>query len=144
VGTARRESASAPPEDPGDPPPIIFDRFCAFAKEQNRGLFSALEGGRLVARDGGRIEIQLATSLAVRRLEARIGELEAVCERFFGGPTRVTLTASEPPTPGSAPGPADDRAVRQRKEALSHPNVNQALEILGGEIVEIRPLGGER
>ncbi len=41
-------------------------------------------------------------------------------------------------------GPGEDRARRQRKEALSHPNVNQALEILGGEIVEIRPLGGER
>jgi DNA polymerase-3 subunit gamma/tau len=48
----------------------------------------------------------------------------------------------EPPEAKSGSGA--DRARRQRKEALSHPNVNQALEILGGEIVEIRPLGGER
>jgi len=32
--------------------------------------------------------------------------------------------------------------VRQRRrEALAHPAVNAALEILGGEVVEIRPLG---
>jgi DNA polymerase-3 subunit gamma/tau len=144
VGTASLESATVPPEEPGAPRPIIYDRLCAFAQEQNRGLFAALEGGRLVAQDEGRIEIELATSVGVRRLMARIGELEAVCKRFFGRPTRVTLTAKERLVPGSDPGPADDRALRQRKEALSHPNVNQALEILGGEIVEIRPLGGER
>jgi len=147
AGAASRESAirpTSPPEDPDAPPPIVYDRLCAYAQEQNRGLFTALEGGRLVARDEGRIELELATGVAARRLEGRIGELEAVCERFFGRPTRVALTAKERPTPGSDPGPTADRALRQRKEALSHPNVNQALEILGGEIVEIRPLGGER
>jgi hypothetical protein len=30
----------------------------------------------------------------------------------------------------------------QRREALNHPSVNAALEILEGEIVDIRPLGG--
>jgi hypothetical protein len=31
---------------------------------------------------------------------------------------------------------------RARQEALRHPAVNDALEILAGEILEIRPLGG--
>jgi len=30
---------------------------------------------------------------------------------------------------------------QQRQEALDHPTVNAALEILGGEVLEIRPLG---
>jgi hypothetical protein len=30
----------------------------------------------------------------------------------------------------------------RRREALNHPAVNSALEILDGEILEIRPLGG--
>ena len=144
VGTASSKPATPLPEDPSTPPPIVYDRLCALAQEQNRGLFAALEGGRLVAREEGRIQIELATSVAARRLETRIGELEEVCERFFGRPTRVTLATKESPAAGPDPGPADDRALRKRKEALSHPNVNQALEILGGEIVEIRPLGGEQ
>jgi hypothetical protein len=37
---------------------------------------------------------------------------------------------------------ADDEAVRQRRrEALSHPAINATLEILGGEVIEIRSLG---
>jgi len=37
---------------------------------------------------------------------------------------------------------ADDEAVRQRRrEALAHPAINATLEILGGEVIEIRSLG---
>jgi len=143
-GTAGSESRPPLPEDPSTPPAIIYDRLCALAQERNRGLFAALEGGHLVAREEGRIQIELPTSVATRRLQGRIGELEEVCERLFGRPTKVTLTARENATPRPEHGPGQDRARRQRKEALSHPNVNQALEILGGEIVEIRPLGGGR
>ena len=96
------------------------------------------------AREEGRIQIELPTSVAAQRLESRIGELEGVCERLFGTPTRVTLTTRERTAKAPDSGPEDDPAVRQRKEALSHPNVNQALEILGGEILEIRPVGGGR
>ena len=35
----------------------------------------------------------------------------------------------------------DEEARRRRKDALDHPAVNAALEILEGEILEIRPLG---
>jgi hypothetical protein len=45
--------------------------------------------------------------------------------------------------PAAAPRAAgpDPLAQRRRQEALNHPAVNEALEILQGEIVEIRPLG---
>jgi hypothetical protein len=82
--------------------------------------------------------------VATHQLEARIGELEQICERFFGEPTRVALSTRDSATPEPDGDPGEDLARRRRKEALSHPNVNQALEILGGEIVEIRPLGGSR
>ncbi len=130
-------------EDPGTPLPVVYDRLRALAQERNRGLFAALEGGRLVAMEDDRVEIELPTSVATRRIEARLGELEEVCERFFGRRTRVALTAREDAAPGAPDDGADrDLARRQRNDALSHPSVNQALEILGGEILEIRPLGG--
>ncbi len=135
------------PEPPGaapEPAPLgqVFDRLRAFAQEANRGLFAALEGGRLVARTDETLRIALPSRVAVRRLEARSADLQAVCERFFGRALGVVLEAE-----GAAPDAAPRAAVqgplaqRRRQEALDHPVVNEALEILGGEILEIRTLG---
>jgi len=142
AGTTPIESRGNLPEDSSTSLTVVYDRLRALAQEQNRGLFAALEGGRLVAKEAGRIQIELPTSVATRQLQARTGDLEQVCERFFGEPTRVTLSTKDSATSGPDNGLGEDRARRQRQEALNHPNVNQALEILGGEIVEIRPLGG--
>jgi hypothetical protein len=46
--------------------------------------------------------------------------------------------------PAGPAAPENDLARRRRQAALDHPNLNDALEILGGEIVEIRPVGGGR
>jgi DNA polymerase-3 subunit gamma/tau len=133
-------------EEEAGPPPAsldqVFDRLRAFAQEANRGLFAALEGGRLAARSEETLRIALPSAIAVRRLEARSGELAAVCERFFGRALRVVLEV-EGEGPAAAPRAAgpDPLAQRRRQEALNHPAVNEALEILQGEIVEIRPLG---
>jgi hypothetical protein len=145
VAAAPEESGAAELGEPaGDAPlPVVFDRLRGFAQQANRGLFAALEGGRLVARTDETIRIALPSAIAVRRLEARLAELEAVALRFFGGPRRVVLESDGPAaeaTPRAA-GP-DPLAQRRRQEALNHPAVNQALEILQGEIVEIKPLGG--
>ena len=157
----RSEAAPAPaaaappePEPAGEPEPdlaepaaeaplpLVFDRLRNFAQQANRGLFAALEGGRLAARTGETLRIALPSAIAVRRLEGRLAELSAVVERFFGRPHQVVLEADGGPAEAAprAAGP-DPLAQRRRQEALNHPAVNQALEILEGEIVEIKPLG---
>jgi DNA polymerase-3 subunit gamma/tau len=143
-GSDAADNRSDAVEHADGPAPIVYDRLCALAQESNRGLFAALDGGRLVNRQDGQIHIELPTSVATRRIQMRIADLEAVCERFFGEPTRVTLTARNGESPKTHQGSGGEHLRRQRQEALNHPNVNQALEILGGEIVEIRPLGGGR
>ncbi len=131
-------------EQPDAPAPLdaVFDRLRSFAQEANRGLFAALEGGRLAARTDEAVRLALPSAIAVRRLEARLAELSAVVERFFGRALRVVLEveggASEATARASGPGPLDKR---RRQEALDHPAINQALEILQGEILEIKPLG---
>ncbi len=131
-------SASAPPE-------VVFDRLRAMARETNPGLFAVLEAGRLVERSDDRLRVALPEGFGARRLKERIDALEARCARFFGRPVRVEIEtwseqSAEPPRPA-----ADPKLLRrQRQSALQHPAVNDALRILGGEIVEIRPLGEER
>jgi hypothetical protein len=46
--------------------------------------------------------------------------------------------------PSNPSGPDAESLRRLRQEALNHPAVNAAVEILEGEIVEIRPIGGEQ
>jgi hypothetical protein len=52
-----------------------------------------------------------------------------------------TGVASTAPPAVAQPGSSGEGVRRSRQEALEHPAVNDALEILGGEILEIRPLG---
>jgi hypothetical protein len=121
--------------------PAVFDRLRNFAQEANRGLFAALEGGRIVARTDETIRLALPSAIAVRRLESRLDELASVVGRFFGQPLRVVLEAEGGPSEAARASGPDPLAKRRRQEALDHPTVNQALEILEGEILEIRPLG---
>ncbi len=145
--TADRQPAAdtAPQGAPeaGAPLALVFDRLRGFAQEENRALFSALEDGQLLERADGRIRIRIPEGFAANRLRGRVADLEDVCGRFFGEPTQVEFAdCDEPqPAPARAPKASTPDARRRRQEALGNPSVNAALEILGGEIVEIRPLG---
>jgi len=146
---AGARGAEPPPPEPlpeeasGAPLPEVFDRLRAFAQQANRGLFAALEGGELLERGPGALRIGLPSALAARRLESRAEELEAICARFFGAPVRVSLEVSRPGRETRPRPPEVDPALlqRRRQQALLHPAVNDAVEILGAEIQEIRSLG---
>ena len=138
ASAAEAPSASAAPE-------VVFDRLRSMARDANPGLFAVLESGRLVERAEDRLRIALPEGFGARRLQERIEALEAVCGRFFGRPVRVEIeTWSEQPAAQTRPSADPKLLRRQRQAALQHPAVNDALRILGGEIVEIRPLGEER
>jgi DNA polymerase-3 subunit gamma/tau len=133
--------AAAPAADAS--PSAVFDRLRVFAQRENRGLFAALEGGRASHWDGERLRLELPAGIGARRLASRQAELEAVCERFFGRPVRLELAIpDEPGAGGEAREASQEAGAARRREALDHPAVNAALEILDGEILEIRPLGG--
>jgi len=163
LGTAERSAQSpedpplpdeAPPEAfagfesapsrPSGPAPLaqVFDRLRSFAQDENRGLFAALEGGRLLGKSDDALRIALSSAIATRRLEARKPDLESVCARFFGKPVRVELVVDAGAAPSAAKAADGELARKRRQDALAHPAVNAALEILGAEIGEIRPLGG--
>jgi DNA polymerase-3 subunit gamma/tau len=150
------ESSQSPGPDPdpapqakGSPggdasPDEIYDRLVAFAQQENRGLFAGLDGGRLVEREPGRLRIRLRSALAARRLASRGRDLERVCEQFFGERVRVELESDSSPEEASNEPRLDAADSKRRRErALDHPGVNAALELLGGEILEIRALGDD-
>jgi DNA polymerase-3 subunit gamma/tau len=131
-------SAPAPaPAGPG----AVFDRLRAFAREHNPGIYAALEGGRIAEQQGDLLSLEVP-SFAAQRLRERAAALDELVAAFFGAPLRVSISEQGGAAGDAAP---DGEAVRRRRQAaLNHPGVARAVDILGGEILEIRPLGNGR
>ena len=142
-------AAAAPPEAapaaPAShaPSTALLDRLRALTSERDRALGAALEGATLLDESEDRLRIGVAQAFAAHRLLRRRVDLEAICARLFGRPMRVEIVG---PQDGerAAPAEAEEDLRRRRRDALAHPAVNAALEILGGEVLEIRTLGDER
>jgi hypothetical protein len=122
----------------------VFDRLRALAGHTQPGLFAVLDGGSLLERSEDRLRFDIPQPFSARRLRDKLPALEALCERFFGRPMGVEI---------ECPGETRERANadeevevqrQRRQQALNHPAVHTALEVLEGEIVEIRPLGEGR
>jgi DNA polymerase-3 subunit gamma/tau len=144
AAAADASDGAAPAPDDAAPPEVVFDRLRDLARQDDRALFAALGGGRIAERSPGALRLVMPDGFAAERLRARQAVLEALCERLFGRRVRVSVEAAQaPPTAAAAQSEADaERARRRRLDALGHPGVNAALEILGAQIVEIRPVGG--
>jgi len=140
---ATEEGAPAPePLVPDTPLPLVFERLRNFAGHENPGLFAALDGGRLLERSDEQLRIAVPKDFSAQRLEAKREQLEAACETLFGRRLRVEIESSEAQEgAASSSGPDPERLRQLRKDALNHPAVTTAIEVLEGEIVEIRPLG---
>jgi DNA polymerase-3 subunit gamma/tau len=142
-----RAEAPAPTGPATDAPlPAVFDRLRALAREQSPAIYASLEGGALLERSDAGLRIAVPEAFAANRLREKLETLEALAARFFGRPTAVRVELQEEEAaPDDAAARPDPETVRQRRQAaLNHPGVGRTLEIMGGEIVEIRPLGDRR
>ena len=104
-------------------------------------MFAVLQATRLTAREPGRLCIEAPSSFNRQRLEDKREALESICSKFFGTATRVEISESAAAA-GSDGKLHHEESRRFRQEALNHPLVNTALQVLQANIVEIRPLGG--
>ena len=111
-----------------------------------RGSSPRSTAGSWCSNEAARLRIRVPAGFGARRLEQKRAALEQCCERFFGRPLAVELdVVGETSAATSVTQASDAEALRRvRQQALSHPAVNAVLEVLEGEIVEIRPLGGGR
>ena len=147
-GEASGQPAEAPEPAPGAAAPepatplaVVFDRLRGFAEQRDPRLAAVLDGAELIERSEDRLRIASPNPFAERRLAGRRDDLAALCSEFFGRPVRIDLEPRQPEADAARPA-ADPEALRRvRQRALEHPAVGLALEVLGGEISEIRPLG---
>jgi hypothetical protein len=152
-GPERDAAADAPPSNGSFDahPAVILDRLRGFMREEHPGLAAALEGGKLLERDDQRIRVFIQEPFAAQRLRDRTEPLEAACAKFFGHPIRVEIETAREDAEAGSEAAADSKAALSSdalreltQRALKNPAVNRAVEILDGEIVEIRPTGQTR
>ncbi len=121
-----------------------FARLCGFVVQEERGLGAALQAGSARVCGPGEVRVRVDDAFAARRLERRQGDLERYFERFFDGYTRLVVEGPDADPDRRGDDDVRERRSQQRRDALDHPAVNRSLEILGGEVVSIRPLGDDR
>ncbi len=132
-------------------PAVVLDRLRAFIGENHPGLVAALEGGKLLECDDKHVRVFIPEPFAAQRLQDRLESLEAACAKFFGHPIRVQIETTEADAEAESGAATDAKAAltgealrELTQRALKNPAVNRAVEILDGEIIEIRPTGHTR
>jgi DNA polymerase-3 subunit gamma/tau len=133
-------SETAPP-DAAAPLPVVFDRLCAFTQRHAPRLAPVLEGGILLAREDDRVHLAAPNRFAAQRLAGRREALESLWSRFFGHDVRLEVASPDDDAAAETAQQQRGGARQQRQQALNHPSVSLALELLDAEIEEIRPLG---
>jgi DNA polymerase-3 subunit gamma/tau len=111
-------------------------------REEKPSLASYLEHGTLVSFSADRIQVGYPENaiffMELVKKEEHQQIIKTVLERLFGRPVPFSLTrlergASPPP---KKPDPAKGKKIKQ--ETLSNPLIREALDIFGGEVVDIQ------
>ena len=157
--TGERAGVRGPPsaDDPAAPAP---DRWRAAVLEIERAspaLANALKQAVLTGIAEGELTVRMSPGMPLSTVERRQAEIEGLFARHFGHPMRLALTKGAPaPTtgPGAAPAaPAppqslaaaeqaerDVRSASVKANARSHPRIQEAAQILDGEVTKIEEL----
>ena len=128
----------------GASPEAIFDRLRAKALDADRSRYASLEGTELVSIKGNTIALAVTAPFHAERLRARIDDLEAFAGKLLGQPIRITVEILTARSHQEETSESREQSRKRRQEALNSEPVNLAIEVLGAEIVEIRPLGDNR
>ncbi len=128
----------------------LMDRLRAFAAKDNQPLSASLEQAKLVEQRTDYLRIAPGSSFQAKRLADRLEDLQNMACRFFGQATKVEVdpfveggTRKRGASASNAP-PRRESDREKIQTALNHPVLNDAIKVLGGEIVKILPLSGER
>lgn len=134
----------------GAEPPVglNWDRLQEEVAASHPNIAPFLEMGRLVGMQGNVVTVGFSKQATVARAmlekEDNFRTLSALCERLAGRAVRVQiveLTAADP----QGPTMAQLKAAREQEQRLllfdrarAHPVVKRALDIFGGDLVEVR------
>jgi len=149
---SERAPAQEPRDDPTAPTAERWRAAVAAVERATSAAGNALKQAVLMGLSEGEVALRIPSGMAHSTLDRRRGEVEAIFSRFFGRPVKVTLQQGEGVAVAS-PGGAlpqslasaeraerEERANEVRATARAHPNIQEAVRVLEGEIVKVDEL----
>ena len=143
--TVASERSTGTPRPPAAPAGCGWQGFLA-AAQTKVGLRMWLNGSRALEESPERLHIGLESEIAEQTLRQQIGVLAELAAGAYGGARRIELSVMRAPENAAAPAAAGATRARELDaRARSSPTVRSAVDILGGEITDVRPRsrGGE-
>jgi DNA polymerase-3 subunit gamma/tau len=143
---ASASPASAPTRPSARPAPVApsspgsWDEFVAFAHGERPTLADHLAKCTVRQLDVGGATLTVPRGFRFDYLSRRdhLALIEDLAARFFGRPLRVLVEAGEAANGGAPPAPPKPSAAELASTAMQNPAVKAAVEILGGEVAEVR------
>lgn len=148
LSVGNEPALSAPVTASALPLRLDWEQFQEEVANAHPGIASFLERARFVGIDGDQITIGFAKGeMVARSFIERADNLRTItelCQRLAGQPARLRVVElGDTDQPG--PTMAEMRAAKEREQRLvlferarAHPLVKQALEMFGGDLVEVR------
>jgi len=128
----------------GASPEVLFDRLRTQALDADRSRYACLEGAELLSLEDNTMALGVSAPFHAERLRAQLGDLEAFAANLFGQPTRITVEIRSAQADPTESVDSREYSRKRRQQALNSEPVNLAIEILGAQIIDIRPLGDGR
>jgi len=144
-----REASDPAPAETAGPVGTSWPEFVEFVRKEKVTLVPYLEHSAATRFDAGALELAVPAGYYYDYLAHRdhLKLVEELASRFRGGPMRVAVKAAAAAAPPPAAA-ADDKPTRAQQAAnvMAHPVVRAAVDILGGELhdVKTRPRGRSR
>jgi DNA polymerase-3 subunit gamma/tau len=135
-------TAAAPPAPAAGPEAgeASWPAFVAFARGERPTLAEHIAKCALRRLDGQDVAIEAPRGFRADYLSRRdhVAQIEELAVRFFGRPMRVQVTAGDAASAAPQTQPPRATSAERTSAALQDPAVQAAVNILGGEIAEVR------
>ena len=128
---------------------VNWEQFQEAVSTNHPNIAPFLEMGRLVKIEGGLITLgfakQATTARSMLEKEDNLQALAALGESLYGCAVRIRIVEVAEQDPGAAPTMKQNRVAKEKEQRLiltqqagAHALGNQALEMFGGELAEVR------
>ena len=132
-------------------PVLEWEEFQEAVSTEHPNIAPFLDMGRFMGMEGHHVVIgfakQATTARAMLEKEDNLRALGVLGERLIGRPVRIRMVELSAVESAGAPTMKELRAAKEQEQrivlfqqARSHPLVKQALELFGGEFVDVRTL----
>jgi DNA polymerase-3 subunit gamma/tau len=120
-----------------------WPQFVEFVRKEKVTLVTYLEHSQLVQQAEGALELAAPEGYYYNYLAHRdhLALLQELATRFFGSKMRVSVSPGKPSVALAESGPQGEERpsrAKQTADVLAHPTVRAAVDILGGELHEVK------